>query len=70
MTDIHALLRPLAGSNLTPSFDHARVRDAMHPGVIACLPDTPMEAVARIMTTNHVHAVVVAGAALPSRGAS
>jgi CBS domain-containing protein len=62
MTDIHALLRPLAGSNLTPSLEHARVRDAMHPGVITCLPDTPMEAVARIMTTNHVHAVVVAGA--------
>jgi CBS domain-containing protein len=37
------------------------VRDALHLGVITCLPDTPMEAVARIMTTNHVHAVVVAG---------
>jgi CBS domain-containing protein len=62
MTDINALLRPLEGNRLTPAFERARVHDAMHLGVITCLPDTPMEAVARIMTTNHVHAVVVAGA--------
>ena len=61
MTDKHALPTPLAGSQLIPSFAHACVRDALHLGVITCLPDTPMEAVARIMTTNHVHAVVVAG---------
>jgi CBS domain-containing protein len=61
MTDIHALLQPLAGNYSIPSFEHARVHDAMHLGVITCLPDTPMEAVARIMTANHVHAVVVAG---------
>jgi CBS domain-containing protein len=62
MTDIRALLRPLEGRRSVPSFEHARVRDAMHLGVITCLPDTPMEAVARIMSTNRVHAVVVAGA--------
>jgi CBS domain-containing protein len=61
MTDIRALLQPLEGNYSIPSFEHARVRDAMHLGVITCLPDTPMEAVARIMTANHVHAVVVAG---------
>jgi CBS domain-containing protein len=61
MTDKHALPTPLPGSELIPSFEHARVRDALHLGVITCLPDTPMEAVARIMTTNRVHAVVVAG---------
>jgi CBS domain-containing protein len=61
MTDSHALPTPLPGSPSIPSFAHARVRDALHLGVITCLPDTPMEAVARIMTTNHVHAVVVAG---------
>jgi CBS domain-containing protein len=61
MTAEHGLPAPLPGSELIPSFDHARVRDAFHPGVITCLPDTPMEAVARIMTTNQVHAVVVAG---------
>jgi CBS domain-containing protein len=61
MTDIHALLQPLPGNYSIPSFEHARVRDAMHLGVMTCLRDTPMEAVARIMTANHVHAVVVAG---------
>jgi CBS domain-containing protein len=61
MTDIRALLQPLEGRLSVPSFEHARVRDAMHLGVITCLPDTPMEAVARIMSTNRVHAVVVAG---------
>jgi CBS domain-containing protein len=63
MTDKHGLPTPLPGSQLIPSFAHACVRDALHLGVITCLPDTPMEAVARIMTTNHVHAVVVAGLA-------
>jgi CBS domain-containing protein len=61
MTDTHALPTPLPGRSSIPSFTHARVRDALHLGMITCLPDTPMEAVARIMTTNHVHAVVVAG---------
>jgi CBS domain-containing protein len=61
MTHKRALPTPLPGSKLIPSFGHARVRDALHLGVITCLPDTPMEAVARIMTTNNVHAVVVAG---------
>jgi CBS domain-containing protein len=61
MTPKHALPMPLPGSRLIPSFEHALVCDALHPGVITCLPDTPMAAVARIMTTNHVHAVVVAG---------
>ena len=53
----------LEGSYLTPSFEHARVADAMRAGVISCPPDTSMEAVARIMATNHVHAVVVTGLA-------
>jgi CBS domain-containing protein len=47
------------GSYLTPSFEHARVVDAMRVGVISCPPDTSMETVARIMASNHVHAVVV-----------
>jgi CBS domain-containing protein len=53
----------LEGSFLTPSFEHARVADAMRSGVISCPPDTSMEAVARIMATNHVHAVVITGLA-------
>jgi CBS domain-containing protein len=61
MNDQDVLPMPLAGSSKIPAFEHARVRDALHVGVITCLPDTPIEAVARIMTTNHVHAVVIAG---------
>ena len=48
-----------SGSYLTPSFDHARVGDAMRPGVFACDPDTPMVTVAQRMATEHVHAIVV-----------
>ena len=51
------------GSYLIPSFQHALVADAMRPGVISCPPDSSMRDVARIMTTNHVHAVVVRGIA-------
>ena len=68
MTDEHALPMPLPGSELIPSFARATVRDALHMGVITCLPETPMEAVARIMTTNHVHAVVVSGIEETSAG--
>jgi CBS domain-containing protein len=36
-----------------------RVIDAMHPGVIACPFETPLQTVARMMATYRVHAVVV-----------
>jgi CBS domain-containing protein len=49
----------IAGSYLTPSLRHARVSDAMRPGVITCPPDTSMRDVARMMVTNHIHSVVV-----------
>lgn len=52
-----------SGSYLIPSFQHARVSDAMRPGVISCPPDSSMRDVARIMSTNHVHAIVVRGVA-------
>ena len=54
---------PRSGSYLLPSFQHARVADAMRAGVISCPPDSSMRDVARIMSTNHVHAVVVRGVA-------
>jgi CBS domain-containing protein len=47
------------GSYLTPSFEHARVRDAMHPQVLACDPATTLVTVAQRMAGEHVHAVVV-----------
>jgi CBS domain-containing protein len=49
------------GSFLLPSFEHGRVADVMRPGVISCSADTPMAEVARIMATNHIHALVVTG---------
>jgi len=47
------------GSYRVPSFEHARVADAMRPGLISCAPETPLETVARMMATNHVHSIVV-----------
>jgi CBS domain-containing protein len=54
-------LSAIEGSYLIPSFEHATVSDAMRAGVITCPPDMSMEAVARIMATNHVHSVLVTG---------
>jgi len=61
----HGQLVTLQGSYLTPSFEHARVSDAMRTGVISCPPDASMESVARMLATNHVHAVVVIGGDAP-----
>jgi CBS domain-containing protein len=57
----HGSAIALQGSYLTPSFEHARVADAMRPGVITCPPDATMGTVARIMAAEHVHSVVVTG---------
>ena len=58
------------GSYLTPALENARVADAMRAGVIGCPPDTPLEGLARIMATNHVHCVVVSGDAIRQTGAA
>ncbi len=47
------------GSYLTPSFEHARVADAMRPRVLTCDPGTLLVAVAQRMSNEHVHAIVV-----------
>ena len=47
------------GSYLTPSFEHARVADAMRPRVLTCDPGTLLVAVAQRMASEHVHAIVV-----------
>jgi CBS domain-containing protein len=36
-----------------------RVVDAMHPGVLTCPPDAPLEAVAEMMAAYEIHCVVV-----------
>ena len=48
-----------SGSYRRPSFDDARVRDAMPHGVLHCQPDTRLTDVARMMANYRVHAVVV-----------
>jgi CBS domain-containing protein len=48
-----------SGSFRLPRAAHARVEDAMHPGVISCSPDTPLRDVARTMSTKHIHCLVV-----------
>ena len=47
------------GSWRAPSYEHARVSDAMRTGVIGCPPDASLQTVARMMAANHVHSVVV-----------
>jgi CBS domain-containing protein len=42
-----------------PTLETLRVADAMHPGLISCSPDTPLRAVARMMATYRVHAILV-----------
>ena len=46
-------------TRLESPLQRLRVRDAMHPGVIACPFEAPLRTVARMMTTYRVHAVVV-----------
>jgi CBS domain-containing protein len=42
-----------------PALGTLRVADAMHPGLITCSPSTPLRAVARMMATYRVHAILV-----------
>ena len=42
-----------------PTLETLRVAEAMHPGLISCSPDTPLRAVARMMATYRVHAILV-----------
>jgi CBS domain-containing protein len=43
-----------------PDLGRLRVADAVHPGLISAAPDTPLRAVARMMATYRVHAILVA----------
>jgi CBS domain-containing protein len=54
-------VRAPIGPYLAPSFERARVRDAMHPGVLTATSDTPLITVAQRMAGEHVHAIVVRG---------
>src|SRR5690349_24596589 len=54
---------PSHGSYLLPHFEHATVADAMHPGILWCGAEATLTEVARIMSTHHVHCIVVRSAA-------
>jgi CBS domain-containing protein len=41
------------------ALDQLQVADAMHPGLISCSLETPLRAVARMMATYRVHAILV-----------
>ena len=57
------------GSYLTPTFEHARVSDAMRPRVLTCDPETSMVTVAQRMASEHVHAIVVLRETIDAAGA-
>lgn len=61
MVDTSSALDAAGRDYLTGGFDGARVLDVMRPGVVTCPPDASMVAVARMMASNGVHAVVVTG---------
>src|SRR4051812_3102026 len=47
------------GSYLTPRYENATVGDVMRHGVITCSPETTLRVIARMMSSYHVHAIVV-----------
>jgi CBS domain-containing protein len=56
------------GSDRAPAFEHGLVEDVMRRGIISCDPETDLTTVARLMATNHVHAVVVSGTETSTSG--
>jgi CBS domain-containing protein len=54
---------PRTSALLSPAFSDATVADAMRAGIISCPADAPIRAIAEIMASYHVHAVVVEGVA-------
>jgi len=53
--------KPIHGSYLMPSLEHATVADAMHLGILSCEPDAALTDVAMLMAMHHVHCVAVVG---------
>jgi CBS domain-containing protein len=48
-------------SPTVPRLDLLTVERFMHAGVVACDPDTPLAAVARILAEHRIHCLVVSG---------
>jgi CBS domain-containing protein len=53
---------PRTTSLIGPSFQHATVADAMRIGILTCPSDTSLPAIAEMMASYRIHAVVVEGA--------
>ncbi len=53
---------PRTTSLIGPSFQHATVADAMRTGILTCPADTSLRAIAEMMASYRIHAVVVEGA--------
>jgi CBS domain-containing protein len=51
----------LESGTFGPSLEQITVSEAMHPGVVTCPRETPLRAVARMMSIYRIHAVVVFG---------
>ena len=66
----HTALQPYHGSYLMPSLEHAKVADAMHPGILSCPADATLTEVARMMVTHHVHCLAVMNIAHDDSGES
>jgi CBS domain-containing protein len=47
------------GSFRLPRLVHARVEDAMHPGVVSVSPETPLPEAARVLSGGHIHCLIV-----------
>lgn len=60
MSRLHLEREPVRRSGL--NLEDAVVGDAMHTGILSCLPETPLRIVARMMAANRIHGVVVLGA--------
>jgi CBS domain-containing protein len=52
-------VRAVEHSYIGPSFDEAKVHDAMRVGVVSCRPETKLADVARMMAGYGIHSVVV-----------
>ena len=46
---------------VAPQLSSGTVGDAMTPGILTCLPVTPLRVVAQMMASHRVHAIVVFG---------
>jgi len=53
---------PRTTSLIGPSFRHATVAEAMRTGILTCPADTSLRAVAEMMASYRIHAVIVEGA--------